>query len=222
MSDNKYKRGKIYRIVCNTTGLQYYGSTCEKYLSYRLAKHNYDYKKRNGILTSSKVLENGNYEILLVELFPCNSKDELHQRERFYIENNECVNKFIPLRTKQEYYKDNREHIIEKVKNYYENNKEDIAEKAKINYEKNKEDILEYHKNYNILNKQKISENGKIFRETNKDILKMKKHEYYEKTKEQKKAYDKIYCEANKEKIKEQKKLNYEQNKEKIKEYANK
>jgi len=26
MSDNKYQRGKIYRLVCNTTGLQYYGS----------------------------------------------------------------------------------------------------------------------------------------------------------------------------------------------------
>ena len=31
-----YKDGKIYKIVCNNTGLTYYGSTCEKRLSRRL------------------------------------------------------------------------------------------------------------------------------------------------------------------------------------------
>lgn len=26
---NKYENGKIYRLVCNITGLNYYGSTCQ-------------------------------------------------------------------------------------------------------------------------------------------------------------------------------------------------
>ena len=40
-----YKDGKIYKIVCDNTGLTYYGSTCEKHLSRRLSRHrnNYSY-----------------------------------------------------------------------------------------------------------------------------------------------------------------------------------
>jgi len=40
-----YTNGKICIIVCNTTGLQYIGSTCNPYLSTRLAKHRSDYKQ---------------------------------------------------------------------------------------------------------------------------------------------------------------------------------
>ena len=32
------------------------------------------------------------FDIVLLETVNCNSKDELRQRERFYIENNICVN----------------------------------------------------------------------------------------------------------------------------------
>ncbi len=34
-----YSKGKIYKIVCNTTGLVYIGSTCEPTLARRLAGH---------------------------------------------------------------------------------------------------------------------------------------------------------------------------------------
>jgi hypothetical protein len=37
--ENRYRNGKIYKIVCNITGLTYYGSTCEPTLARRLAKH---------------------------------------------------------------------------------------------------------------------------------------------------------------------------------------
>ena len=33
-----YSKGKIYKIVCNVTGLVYVGSTCEPTLARRLAK----------------------------------------------------------------------------------------------------------------------------------------------------------------------------------------
>ena len=40
MSDyNMYSRGKIYKIVSDCTDKIYIGSTCEKYLSNRLAGH---------------------------------------------------------------------------------------------------------------------------------------------------------------------------------------
>jgi len=151
MSDNKYQRGKIYRIVCNTTGLQYYGSTIEKYLCKRLSKHKYEFKQyfnneRSHFYTSFKILENDNYEIVLVENYPCASKDELHQRERFYIERNECVNKCVPLRTKHEYYNDNKEQIKENVKNYRESHVNEIKEYQKKWRQDNKEKMKEYFK----------------------------------------------------------------------------
>ena len=83
MSD--YKQGKIYKIVDLTTENNIYvGSTCQT-LEKRLSGHVWDYS-RNKYLTSSEVLKNGNYEIVLIENYPCDSKFELHKRERYFIE----------------------------------------------------------------------------------------------------------------------------------------
>ena len=125
-----YNNSKIYKIVCNNTGLVYYGSTTQKYLSARLEQH----RKIYHTCTSRKIINGGNYDILLVENVNCNSKDELKARERFYIENNDCVNKNIPGRTKKEYYQDNKEKIKEYKKKYRTENKEILAEKQKKYY----------------------------------------------------------------------------------------
>ena len=95
-----YKRGKIYKIVCNTTGLCYIGSSSQKSLAKRLGQHKDYYKlwkiNTHHIVASFQIIDNNNYEIVLVENYPCNSKDELHARERYWIENTECINKVIP------------------------------------------------------------------------------------------------------------------------------
>ena len=107
LSMPNYKQSKIYYIINYTTNLKYVGSTTNKYLSQRLQKHLSDYKKylkgeKATPATSYKVLTNDNFEILLLENFPCNSKEELLRRERFFIESNECVNKLLPTRTNSE------------------------------------------------------------------------------------------------------------------------
>ena len=76
-----YSLGKIYKIVCNITGLVYYGSTCEPTLARRLAGHvkGYNCWKNSNYgnnITSYRIIENNNYEIVLVELFPSNDKME--------------------------------------------------------------------------------------------------------------------------------------------------
>lgn len=172
-----YSRGKIYRIVCNTTGLTYYGSTIQLFLSQRLRGHIESYHRHlkghnDRKLTSFKILENNNYEIILVEAFPCNTKDELHSRERFYIENNECVNKNIPTRTKEEYRADNFERLKEKQK---------ITDKAYK--EKNRDKILEEKKKYYEKNKEKIQQAKKEYREKNKDKIKERERERYKRKK---------------------------------------
>jgi hypothetical protein len=148
-----YSKGKVYKIVCNITGLIYVGSTTKEYLSQRLTKHKSDYKSyANGTstnyMTSYKILENGNYDIILLESVNCNSKDELHTRERYYIELLDCVNKNIPGHklTNKEYYEKNKDKVKETIKEYYD---------------KNKEKILEYKKEYRINNREILNEKKK-------------------------------------------------------------
>ena len=130
-----YLLGKIYRIICKTSCLVYIGSTCEPTLARRLALHRGDYKSylvgKQRYITSYKILESNNFEIILLENYPCNNKDELHSREGFYIESIECVNKVIPGRTYIEWVKDNKEEIKTYKKQYYELNQDKI--KSKVN-----------------------------------------------------------------------------------------
>ena len=137
---NNYARGKIYKIVCRKTELQYFGSTTEPTLARRLASHVGNFKTWNknkekyDFYTSYEILKENDYYVELVELVPCSSKDELLVRERFHIQNNDCVNKYIPLRTKKEYYEDNKEERLEYAKEYREEHKEEICDKKKKIY----------------------------------------------------------------------------------------
>jgi predicted chitinase len=134
-----YNNGKIYKIVCNVTNLVYIGSTCEPTLARRLSGHVKKYKaflnQKFHFITSFKVLENNNYSIVLIELVYCNSSDELHSRERYHIETNECVNKNIPTRKIEEYRTDNKNKINKNKKEYYIKNKDKIKEKGRVNYD---------------------------------------------------------------------------------------
>ena len=169
-----YSKGKIYRIVCDTTGLTYIGSTVE-ILSKRLTKHICDYKRylkgKNHFITSFKILENNNYKIILIDNCVCNNREELHREERKYIETIECVNKIIPGRTKKEYCEDNKDKKLEYNKEYRENNKTYIKEYNKEYWENNKTQIKEQKKEYYEKNKDKINEKYKKYYEDNKDKI---------------------------------------------------
>ena len=140
-----YKLSKIYKLVCNNTGKQYIGSSCQGRLCSRLTGH----VRKSNTCRSREIIEGGNYEILLIENFPCDSKDELHKRERYFIENLDCINKVIPTRTYQEYYDQNKSYILEQKKKYYKNNREQLIEQTKFFYKQNREKILEQKKEYN-------------------------------------------------------------------------
>ena len=143
---------RIYRLI-NDDGLVYYGSTTQKYLSSRLAKHKYDNSK-NKTVTSKLLFEGGkDVRIELVENCEVIDKYELHNRERYYIQNNECVNKCIPNRTDKEYCQDNKE----KKKEYYETNKEAILAYTKEYKEKNKEAVAAQRREYGKKNRETIA-----------------------------------------------------------------
>ena len=166
-----YSNSRIYKIVDNANGNIYIGSTTQT-LSRRLAKHTSCYQSylndKNNFMTSFDIIQNGNYEIILIENVNCETKEQLLARERFYIENNVCVNKNIQTRTRQEY---NRYQI--------ENNKEHIQQQKHKHYEKYKETIKEKHKTYYDNNSDKIKEQKKQYRENNKEAIKEKKATKY-------------------------------------------
>ena len=120
--DNKFKNGKIYRIVSDDDSKTYYGRTTLP-LSYRMSYHKAYWKTfKNGkgnFLSAFEIFDEFGFEkirIELVELYPCNSKQELKQRERHYIESNICVNRFIPSRLKSETYKIWAKNNIDRVR----------------------------------------------------------------------------------------------------------
>ena len=183
-----YQKGKIYRIVCNITGLTYYGSTCEPTLARRLAGHVRKYKnwkssQKGGNVSSYQVLENENYSIVLVELAPSTDKMELLKKERFHIENNECVNKNIPSRSVLEW---RLLHLDEKKTyndNYRLENIEQITEQQSEYYHKNQSLILKKKSEYYQKNKEKLALSNAASHLKNRVQRRKKQAEYYLKMK---------------------------------------
>jgi hypothetical protein len=142
--------GFIYNIYDNTNGSVYYGSTTETF-SRRLSKHKSAYKqwcKGTGSQTKSvEIIKNDDFTISLVEQVEYQEKAELHRRERYYIENDECVNKYIPTRSQKEYKYANKESIKVYKKGYYVSNREHLNEKQKEYENENREHINEMKRN---------------------------------------------------------------------------
>ena len=182
-----YSKGKIYKLTTiHNPDLVYYGSTVNP-LYKRKGSHKSYFKCNRLDCLSYKLFELGidDVEITLVENVNCNTKEELHKRERFYIENNNCVNKFIPTRTIKEYrkqnYEQNKDKIKESSKEYREQNKDKTKQYQKEYREKNKDTLIEERKVNYEENKDKILNRQKEYREQNKDKIREQRKEYRKK-----------------------------------------
>ena len=173
---NKLNEAKIYKITDNTNNNKYIGSTC-KTLKNRLAVHKSHYKYfLKGLCNNVKsfdIIKNENYKIELLENCDIKTKKELLERERFYIENNNCLNKNIPGNLGkgcQQYQKDYRKSNKDNIKKYYNDNKD------KLN---------NFHKEYKLNNKDKLQQKficqcGGNYTYANKSIhIKSNKHQNY-------------------------------------------
>jgi hypothetical protein len=199
-----YSRGKIYKITAGE--LTYIGSTCEPTLARRLSKHVGDYKCwKNGtrkFITSFPLIETGGYEITLIELCPCTSRDELIARERFHIESTVCVNRQITGRTKKEWCEANADKLREQWNTYQEANKDTIHEYQKVYRLANKDTARERQKAYVEANADKIREQTKAYQEANKDTILEYQNAYREAHKDTIREYAKAYRLANKDELK--------------------
>ena len=162
----KYQKGKIYKIIDNTNDNIYIGSTI-KTLKERLRQHKY----LN--CSSREIIKNNNYNIILIENYPCKSKEELELRERYHIENNECINTLLPRRSIKEYHQTEKYKLWRK-ENYRKNMTEEKRQKEnnrlnKLYHEKRKEYCKKY---YNNVNQYRKSWGGDL-RSDNCNLLKI-------------------------------------------------
>ena len=177
---NKYNESKIYKITSEHTYKIYIGSTT-KNLNDRISRHKYHYNKwkdnnTRSYYSSYTLYKLGDIKYELLELYNCNNKKELLEREAYYIKQNYnlVVNKNKPTLSEEEkiewhkeYYEKNKEQMDKQSKKYYEKNKEQMNELSKEYYEKNKE----WYKEYYVKNKEKIYQRQKEYRAKKKAIL---------------------------------------------------
>ncbi len=132
---------KIYFIV-DINGLVYVGSTSQE-LKERFRCHKKDKKDNSG--SSSKLLDLDNAYIECIE--EC-TEDNRKERERYYINNIDCVNKNKLNFDKKEWDEKNKEKKKQQMKEYYQKNKEKIKEQTKEYMKEYREKNLEKLKQY--------------------------------------------------------------------------
>ena len=219
---NRYEKGKIYKVVDLDFNKCYIGSTTEP-LSKRMERHRrlYQRYKETGKVDTrccSLFDEYGveNCKILLLEDYPCKTKEELLRREGEYIKNNECLNRCVAGRTAKEYKQEYKEYFKEKRHEHYENNKEAHLKRTKEYQEQHKEEIAKRKHKYYEANKDIISDKKKEYYQNNKEAINQHKAEYAKQNKEFLAQLNQKWCQTNIEHVKQKSKEYYDTNKDKI------
>lgn len=88
-----YQKGKIYKITSESTSMIYIGSTV-KTLYHRFQGHKTEHNLQIKNISSSELLQYPDCKIELLENYPCDTKEELLEREQYYMDINRpiCVN----------------------------------------------------------------------------------------------------------------------------------
>ena len=147
---NKYSKGKIYMVITENSNDIYVGSTTLT-LKKRLQLHE-SYYRLGQYCSSQEILKQGDYKIILIKKFPCNSLNELEREEGNFQRDLVCVNKRVAGRTGKEWYEDNKD----KKKEYYIKNREAVLTHRKEYRIKNREAFRNYDKEHYIKNREAI------------------------------------------------------------------
>jgi hypothetical protein len=153
----RYKNGKIYKLVSDMTDDIYIGSCCVPlYKRLHIHKHHSklfkEGKVKNKCSSFCLFQLGGEVKIILLEEFPTDSKEKLLARERFHIENNKCLNLIRPIVFEAEKKNEKREYerteAVREKKREYERT-EAVREK-KREYERT-EAVIQRRKEKNSL-----------------------------------------------------------------------
>ena len=126
----------VYKIVCKDTDIPdtYVGSTTNFTKRKCSHKFNCNNQKSNGynlqVYQFIRAHDGwNNWDMIEIEKYPCNDSNELHARERYWIETlKSSLNKQIPTQTvkdyKQQYFQDHKSEILEYKQQYRETHKQ--------------------------------------------------------------------------------------------------
>ena len=157
----KYDNGKIYKITSPHTDKIYIGSTTTS------LKQRYHSHKTNYNCSSIDILKHNDATIELIEDYPCNSRYELEQRERYYQEQyKNCIYKHKAGRTKEDakqymdkynkiYQKENKTKLKKYNNDYYKKNRDKLLDKSNKYLDDHREQKKAYLKAYYIKNREK-------------------------------------------------------------------
>jgi hypothetical protein len=162
--------GYIYKIHCNKTGEDYYGSTND--VKHRIGIHMCSTEKQlsKRQCTSRQIIDRNDWTFSVVEEVKYEDKTELKIKERYYFDNFKCINKIVPYATKEE---------INQRKSERGKSEKGKAEKAAYR-EANREELNRKAREYHEANKEKASAQKKVYREANREEINRKKREYHE------------------------------------------
>jgi group I intron endonuclease len=168
-----YQNGKVYKLTNNINDDEYVGSTANL-LRVRLAGHRSDAKdesRTSAIYTAMRELGAENFDIILIENFPCADKNELNAREDYWIKQLKPV-----YNTKAAIF--NVEKMKETAKRYKAAHKDAITEKRRLRHQANQEMISAQRKAKYQINKEQEKATNIIYRERNNEAIKQHQREY--------------------------------------------
>lgn len=207
---NICKNGKIYKLVCKDSHF-YIGSTVQT-LQARLQRHiNSSIKGTSRVYQYINSIGWDNVHIELIEDYPCNTMNELHEREDMYIQlmyqDDKCLNEHRAHLLKEEkldnmkqYYQEHKEEITEYQQEYRAEHNELIkqthakyrkknatllVEKQRVYAKKNKEKITAYKKEYDQTHKEQLAETYRAYRLKNREKIVKRQREWEQKKKEE-------------------------------------
>ena len=190
IGNRNYENGKIYKLVNDINDNFYVGSTVNS-----LAKRKYWHRTKGSMMPGVKAIYDeigwDQLKIVLVENFPCDSNDELRQRERFwYDELKPDLNRQRPWVGVEEAKQETKQ----RNEQYQQDNVDKIKQQQKEYREANVDKIKQYQKQYQQDNKQQKMEYDAQYRKSNPDKIKQYKKQYYDKIKQQKKQSIECVC----------------------------
>jgi predicted GIY-YIG superfamily endonuclease len=89
-----YNQSKIYKIIDNKNNEVYIGSTTQYYLQDRIRTHKSKTKLGKNGCMSRYIIERGDWRTELIENYSCNNIQELNEREQYWIDKIDCINKY--------------------------------------------------------------------------------------------------------------------------------
>jgi group I intron endonuclease len=169
---NDYSNGKVYFIRNTVNDKVYIGSSTQP-LCKRMVQHRSNAKTQNTtIYQNMREIGIKKFYIELLELCPCETKEQLNKREGELIREHNTVvdgyNSTIPGRTYNEWREEKKDELAEYNREYQQTNKDKLTEYIKQYYQMNKRTLVQKQREYYQANKEESNRNKREKRRENR------------------------------------------------------